>query len=168
MTLSALTDRLSRALLAIAALWAFALAFYILADVIGRGLLGRPLVGTPEIVRNSIVMIALLQAPYAVRSGAMLRADFILNILPKVAQRAVNGAGYLLAVAVFGALVWGSLEPAIEAWQRNEFDGMGAVQVPVWPVRWAMVFTGAIVVVNYLLLAWREFRPPLPGTEDGA
>ena len=44
--------------------------------------------------------------------------------------------------------MWGSLEPAIVAWQRNEFDGMGAVQVPVWPVRWAMVFTGAIVVVN--------------------
>ena len=77
MNLITFSDRISKALMVLAAMWAFALTFLILADVIGRGVFSAPINGTAELVTASIVIIVFLQAGYAIRSRSMLRADFL-------------------------------------------------------------------------------------------
>ena len=82
MNLITISDRLSKALMVLAAVWAFGLTFMILADIIGRGAFDAPINGTPELVTASIVIIVFLQAGYAIRSRSMLRADFLVEHLP--------------------------------------------------------------------------------------
>ena len=82
MALIRLTDRLTKFLMIFGAVWAFFLCFFILADIISRAL-NMPISGTKEIVANSVVMIVFMQVGFAVRSQSMLRADFLVVMMPR-------------------------------------------------------------------------------------
>lgn len=153
------SQRLSKLLMVIAAMWAFLLAFYILVDVVGRSF-GFPLRGTHEVVKNSIVIIAFMQAAYCVSSRSMLRADFMLHLIGGTPERIINTAGYILGAVFFAALFWGTKDPAIHAIVTGEFEGEGALRVPTWPARVAVLLTSALLVVNYSILALKEILQP--------
>ncbi|MCC7486724.1 MAG: TRAP transporter small permease [Burkholderiales bacterium] len=163
-----LNDWIARALLAAAALLAFLLCFLVCADVIGRVVFNSPVKGTPEIVSGSIVMILWLQAAYAIRSGGMIWVDAVHVYLPAPVKRACDLFGALLGVAFFSLIVWGSVEPAHYAWVSGEFEGEGALRVPVWPARFLVVLGSFLAAFNYLLLALERARslvsgaPPAP------
>jgi TRAP-type C4-dicarboxylate transport system permease small subunit len=154
MSLVTLSDRLAKALMLLAAFWAFVLCFIILTDIIGRGVFNAPLHGTKEIVANSIVIIVFLQAGYAIRSRSMLRADFLVNTMPASVQKVMLLIGYLLGAAFFAIMITGGWDPAIRSFVNDEFEGEGALRVPVWPARWLVVIGGALAIINYLVLAW--------------
>ncbi|MDH5749963.1 MAG: TRAP transporter small permease, partial [Rhodospirillales bacterium] len=126
-------EKLNRALMVLAAFWAFVLAINISLDVIGRGMFNQPLTGTHEIIRNSIAMITFLQVAYAVQSKSMLRADFLLHLFPDRLNRVLNSLGYLTGAVIFGLVVYGCFDPLMTAIERNEYEGDGALRVPVWP-----------------------------------
>jgi TRAP-type C4-dicarboxylate transport system permease small subunit len=149
------SNRLSRWLMVVAAIWAFLLAFYILADVVGR-FFGFPLRGTHEVVKNSIVMIAFMQAAYCVASRSMLRADVLLHWIGGKPERIINSAGFILGALFFAALFIGTMEPAWHAIVSGEFEGEGALRVPTWPARVVVLLTSALLVVNYSMLALKE------------
>ena len=153
-----LNDWIVRALLVIAAMLAFLLSFLVVADVIGRVIFNSPVKGTPEIVSFSIVIILWLQTAYAIRSGGMLRVDAFVSALPPRARGALEVAGALLGAAFFALVLWGSFEPAAHAWNSNEFEGEGALRVPVWPARFLIILGAALAVLNYLILAVERAR----------
>ena len=155
MILIRLADGLTRVLMVLAAGWAFVLCFFILADIIFRAA-NVPLQGTKEIVANSVVMIVFLQVGYAVRSGSMLRADFLVVALGPRVQRVIMVAGLLLGAALFLFLTNAAILPAERSFLNGEFDGEGALRVPVWPARWMIVFGSALAALNYLILAGIE------------
>ncbi len=59
-------------------------------------------------------------------------------------------ASGLLGAAFFILIVWGCFEPALHSWVSNEFEGEGALRVPVWPARFVVMFGAALVVAIYL------------------
>ena len=160
MSIIKLSDSLTRALLVLAALWAFVLTFFIIADIVGRSVFNSPVYGVPEIVMNSIVMIVFLQAGYAIRSGAMLRADFLAQRFPPLFGRVALAVGYLLGAAFFAMILFGGWEAAIRSWVAGEYEGEGALRVPAWPTRWTILVGSALACFNYLLMAYLDiFRP---------
>jgi TRAP-type C4-dicarboxylate transport system permease small subunit len=163
MSIVQLSDRIAKTMMVLAAAWAFILTFIIMADITSRGLFNNPLNGTREIVANSIVMIVFLQAGFAIRSGSMLRADFLVAILPEKARRFVLLIGYLLGAAFFLTIFMGGWEFAIDSWVGGEFEGEGALRVPSWPTRFMILIGSALATLNYLVLAYIDVfcaRPP--------
>ena len=167
-----INDWIARALLMVAAVLAFSLCFLVCADVIGRVVFNSPVKGTPEIVSFSIVIILWLQAAYAIRSGGMIWVDALHVHLPARAQRGCEVLGALLGIAFFALICWGSIDPALYAWRSNEFEGEGALRVPVWPARFLVVLGSFLAAFNYLLLAIERLRalvfgspPPPPSSE---
>jgi TRAP-type C4-dicarboxylate transport system permease small subunit len=145
-----INDRLVHVLLAAAALLTFALSFLVVADVIGRGGFNSPVKGTPEMVSMSIVIITFLLAGYAVHSGAMLRTDVLAGLVgPRLYVFSALASG-LLGAAFFALIVWGSIEPLHHAWASGEFEGEGALRVPVWPARFVVMFGALLVALIYL------------------
>ena len=143
-----------------AAGWAFVLTFIILADIVGRNLFNYPVPGVREIVANSIVMIVFLQAGYAIRSRAMLRADFLAKRFHPFVGRVVLAIGYLLGAAFFSMILIGSWDSAINSWVAGEYEGEGALRVPAWPTRFTILFGSAVATISYLLMAYLDiFRP---------
>lgn len=163
-----LNEWFTRALLVIAATLAFLLSFLVVADVVGRVIFNSPVKGTPEIVSFSIVIILWLQTAYAIRSGGMLHVTAFVEMLPPRARRALEVAGALLGAAFFALVLWGSFEPAAHAWNSNEFEGEGALRVPVWPARFLIILGAALAVLNYLILAVERARAFRAGRASGA
>ena len=157
------TERLVHSLLAVAAAIIFLLSFLIVADVVGRGLFNSPVKGTPEIVSMSIVIICFLLAAYAVQSGAMLRTDVVVGMFGTRGQAFADFLSGLLGAAFFILIVWGSVEPALHSWTSNEFEGEGALRVPVWPARFIVMAGAVLVVAIYIgqafLALFAMFRP---------
>ncbi len=152
MALVRLSDRLTKFLMILGALWAFVLCFFILAEIVSRAI-NMPISGTKEIVANSVVMIVFLQVGYAVRSNSMLRADFLVLAMPRWAQKALLIFAFALGAALFFFLLKAGIKPAIRSFENWEFDGEGALRVPVWPTRWMIIFGAGLAGINYVLLA---------------
>ncbi|MBL6959013.1 MAG: TRAP transporter small permease, partial [Rhodospirillales bacterium] len=162
MSIVQLSDKLSKFLMVVAAAWAFGLTFVILSDIIGRGVFNAPVYGVREIVMNSIVIIVFLQAGYAIRSRCMLKADFLITKFPEGFQRIAKAVGYLLGAAFFLLIIIGTVEPAIYAWTAGEYEGEGALRVPVWPTKFMILFGSAVAMSNYLIMTYLDlFRPEL-------
>ena len=144
------SDRLSKFLMVLAALWAFVLTFIIMSDIIGRGAFNSPVYGVREIVMNSIVIIVFLQAGYAIRSRSMLKADFLVDHFPPLAKKIALAVGYLLGAGFFLTVVIGSIDSAIFFANELEKEGLPAKEVLnlvldsaekhgyKWPVRYVI------------------------------
>jgi TRAP-type C4-dicarboxylate transport system permease small subunit len=155
MPLIRFADRLTQALMVLAAAWAFLLCFIILADIVFRAL-NTPLQGTKEIVANSVVMIVFLQVGFAVRSRSMLSADFLLHLFSPRLRAILAVLGYLLGALLFLLFLKGGIDPALRSFANGEFDGEGALRVPVWPTRFMILLGSAVAAFNYLVLALIE------------
>jgi len=136
----------------LAAFWAFVLCFITLADIIFRAL-NYPLQGTKEMIANSVVIIVFLQLGFAIRSRSMLGADFLVNFFGDNTRRVLAIFGFLLGAVFFAILFKGGITPALRSFANGEFDGEGALRVPVWPARFTILIGSALAVVNYLALA---------------
>jgi len=155
MILVRMSDRLTKFLMILGAIWAFVLCFFILADIIFRAI-NIPISGTKEIVANSVVIIVFMQVGFAVRSQSMLRADFLVVTLPKPLQKALLIFAYLLGAALFFFLLKAGITPALRSFAGGEFDGEGALKVAVWPARFSILIGAALAGVNYVLLSLVE------------
>ena len=145
-------DGLTKLLMIVGAVWAFFLCFFILADIIMRAL-NMPISGTKEIVANSVVIIVFMQVGFAVRSDSMLRADFLVTAMPKPVQKALLIFAFILGAILFFFLLKAAITPALRSFANGEFDGEGALRVPVWPARWMIIFGAGLAGLNYALLA---------------
>ncbi|WP_420011541.1 TRAP transporter small permease [Tateyamaria sp.] len=152
MALVRISDQLTKLLMILGAVWAFFLCFFILADIITRAM-NMPISGTKEIVANSVVMIVFLQIGYAVRSQSMLRADFLVEMMPQIVQKLLLILAFALGAALFFFLLKAGIKPAVRSFVNGEFDGEGALRVPVWPTRWMIIFGAGMAGINYTLLA---------------
>lgn len=158
-----LNARLAYVLLAVAALLAFSLSFLVVADVIGRSFFDKPVKGTPEMVSMSIVITTFLLAGYAVQSRSMIRTDALVGALGPRGHVLSSLLTGVLGTAFFGLIVWGSYEPALHAWTSGEFEGEGALRVPVWPARVVVLLGAFLVAVTYLSQAVSDLVALLRG-----
>ncbi|MFO0125329.1 MAG: TRAP transporter small permease, partial [Betaproteobacteria bacterium] len=167
-TLRHLNDRLTQVLLVLDAVLAFLLCFLVVADVVGRVVFNRPVKGTTEIVSLSIVIICYLQTGFAIRSGGMLHVDMFVSRAGPRGQSLLAAVAALAGLVFFGLICWGSFEGAAHAWNSNEFEGEGALRVPVWPARFVLILGTAIAAFNYALLLVQHLLSAAQGTAPQA
>lgn len=158
-------DRVGEGLLVCAALLGFCLAFVVCTDVGGRYFFNTPLKGTPELVSMAIVIIAYLQACYAIRSGGMIAVDAFYVSYPTRLKSLVSMIGSILGVCLFALICFGSVERAIDAWATGEYEGEGALRVPAWPAKFVLVLGTALASLSYLTLALKQLSSLVRGTE---
>ncbi|MCY1560059.1 hypothetical protein D9M68_971530 [compost metagenome] len=72
----------------------------------------------------------------------------------------------LAGLVFFAVICYGSIEGSLHAWTSNEFEGEGALRVPVWPARFVVVLGTFMASVSYLLMLLQNVdnaihgRPP--------
>jgi len=155
-------------LMVLAAALAFSLCFLVVADVLGRVVFNHPVQGTPEIISLSIVIICFLQTGFAIRSGGMLRVEALTSHLPPALNRVLLAIGALLGVLFFGVILYGSLDGAGYAWSSNEYEGEGALRVPVWPAKFVIVLGCTLATINYLIIFIKVLRGSVSNEEIGS
>ncbi|MBS4048363.1 MAG: TRAP transporter small permease [Alphaproteobacteria bacterium] len=154
--------RLLGAMNALGTVWIFLLMVLINTDILGRELFSAPVRGTTELLSLSIVGIVFLQLGHALMSGRMTRSDMVIeNLLiarPRIG-RALQGVFNLLGVAFLVIIFWGSLALFEEALEIGEYVGAaGDFTAPTWPIRLLILIGSAATGLQYLIMAWQDFR----------
>lgn len=161
--LDALNARIVRALLAAAAVIIFLLGFLVCADVLGRAVFNSPVKGTPEMVSMSIVIICFLLAGYSVQSGGMIYTDVFASMFGVRGLAVAQLLSAVLGILFFGLVIWGSYEPMLHAIVSGEYEGEGALRVPVWPARSIVVIGSVLVVASYAMHGLRAINAFITG-----
>ena len=65
---------------------------------------------------------------------------------------------------LFALICWGGLDGAAHAWTSGEYEGEGALRIPAWPARFAIVGGTALAALSYLILMLRQVDAFLRGT----
>jgi TRAP-type C4-dicarboxylate transport system permease small subunit len=156
-------DWVSKALMVIAAVLAFLLCFLVVGDVSGRVFFGSPIKGTTEVISLAIVTICFLQAGYAIRSGGMLNVDTVVIKFSPRWQSIFGVLGAFAGMFFFAFLCYGTFEGAVHAWASNEFEGEGAMRVPVWPARFVIVLGTGLAALCYLILMVQNLERAIKG-----
>ena len=152
----------------IAAAWLLVLAFVILYDVIGRAVFNSPFAGAREILGNSVVAILFLQVPLAIHRGNMLRTTLIYDLTGPNGKRVIDIITFSLGVGFFVAMGVGGWADMITGWRIREFEGIGALEIPVYPIRTIAVFLSFFGAIVYLAMAaeilgnWIRGADPTP------
>lgn len=154
---------IAKSLLMLASVLAFALCFLVVADVVGRAAFNHPVQGTPEIVSSSIVVICYFMAAYAILSGGMMEVTLVTDNVPPVVRALLVFLSCLLGAALFGLIGWGGIERFMTAWTSGAYEGEGALRVPTWPVRLAVLVGSTLAALAYVILAVRAVRAALRG-----
>ena len=121
------------------------------ADIVGRNLFDHPIVGTIEIAKTSIVAIAFLTLPYAMRRGSHVRSTVLLSRLAPKPFLAMTSLSCILGAVLFALIAYASWEPMRFAIESGSFEGEGALRVPTWPTRVVIVVGSVVMAVECLL-----------------
>lgn len=166
----ALLVGIARSIHVLSALWVLLLAAIIFVDVIGRVAFNSPFMGASEIIKNSVVSIALLQLPLAILMGSMLRTDVLSERFGPLGQKILRTLACLLGVAIFTLIAIAGWQPATSAFAVGEYEGEGAMRIPTWPVRFLLVSTCLLAAVCYLvvmILDWAGVPPQRIAAMEG-
>lgn len=158
--------RLARIIHVISAFWVVLLALIIFVDVTGRQLFNLPLTGAAEIIKNSVVSITFLQLPLAIYRGGMIRTTLVYDRLGEDGKRLIRTFAGVLGLLFFLAVVIGSWEPFLQAWEINEYEGEGALRVPTYPVRFLVIVTSAFSAFVYFYLMFLDWTGGSPDEES--
>lgn len=141
--------------------WVFILLVIINLDIFSRFLFNRPIRGIPEIVSLSIVALVFMQIAHTLKVGRLTRSETLLNILKAKSPRAASileGIFHLVGAGLFAIILQGSYAMFIKAWTIDEYVGAeGDFMAPIWPVKLIILVGSAVAIIQFLLLALRDF-----------
>ena len=140
----------------IAAIWLILVALTIFAEVTFRNL--GIFLGADQIVQNSVPAIVFLQVPFAIVSGTMLRTTLIYEFCSKNSKMVINVLSFLIGIMLFIGVAVGGWTDMIKGWEIKEYQGIGAIEFPVYIVRTVIIFAAIIIVYIYASLIIDQFR----------
>ena len=151
-----MVKKLSEILQSIAAIWLVFVAFTIIAEVAFRkfGLF----LGADQIVQNSVPAIVFLQVPFAIVSGTMLRTTLIYEFCSKNGKKIINILSFAIGIMLFIGISVGGWTDMIKGWEIREYQGIGAIEFPVYIVRSVIIFASIMIVFIYSILIFNEFK----------
>ena len=139
----------------VAAIWLILVAITIFAEVTFRNF--GLFLGADQIVQNSVPAIVFLQVPFAIASGTMLRTTLIFDFFKERGKRIVNRISYIIGVLLFTGIAVGGWTDMIKGWEIGEYQGIGAIEFPVYPIRTVIIFSSIIIVIIYSTLIIKTF-----------
>lgn len=125
------------------------IALATVADVAGREIFGSPIAGVVELCSVLLVMVVFLSFGAAQLEGAHIRVTLLTDRLPGRWQYWIN-VGVLILCSIFLlALVWISLERAVDSVSVGE-QRFGLIRIPIWPARITVVVGWLIWLIALL------------------
>ena len=157
--IEASVDRMTNGLMWVACLAGFMMMMHVTIDVAGRVLFNNPLEGTIEIASGYyMVAVSFLPLAYVSRhEGQIIVELFTRNLSPPRLARldAIVNVITIIYVAVFA---WHTGIMAVEQTEVGEIWEMGDQFIDVWPSRWLLPISFAMLAVYLAARTVRDLR----------
>lgn len=149
--LSRLPDNLSISLHVLGSIWMFILMFITTCDVFLRAVANYPIPGVVEFLKVSLVYICFLLLPESTIQKKHIRSDIFVRKMGSGFQYILAIFRFLFGFLLMIAILVGTWDKMIVAWQIWEYEGDGSVRIPMAPLR-------ATIVISSSLVAYFFFR----------
>ena len=106
----------------------------VFGDVVGRNFFNRPITGVPELVKVGVVMFTFMGIAWALRTNRHIRSDLLPSRLGTRGQEILGLIRHLCFAAVCVLIMISTWSPMIRSWQMLQYEGEGALRVPVYPL----------------------------------
>jgi TRAP-type C4-dicarboxylate transport system permease small subunit len=119
---------------ALASFGIFLVMVFVCTDVVGRVFFNSPIMGTSEVVKVGVVGLVFMQVPWAFWENRHIRSDLIAG---RLGPRGQIFAALVRNVIAFSAMLFiflANWKPMMKAWKILEYEGEGALHVPVYPL----------------------------------
>jgi TRAP-type mannitol/chloroaromatic compound transport system permease small subunit len=138
------------------------MAIAVNADILGRDLFNQPVPGVTEFLGLSIVAVVFLQMANTLREDRHVSNDLIMAAVAKRWPRTAllfYGLFHLIGALLMALIVWFVIPTFVENYEGNYYRGTaGYIEIPVWPFMLVVLIGAATAMIQYVLLAVREFR----------
>lgn len=138
----------------------------VVIDVVGT-LFNKPLIGVNEFMQLSLPGIVFLQLANTLREDRQIASDVFIRGLQRRSPRTTKilyGTYNLIGAVFMGFLAWLMYPKAVQAYAENFTRGaQGIIEIPQWPSMALVVFGGAIMAVQYLIHAIRDYLAAVNG-----
>ncbi len=145
------------------------IAVFVVIDVIGL-LFRRPLVGVNEFMELSLPGIVFLQAANTLRENRQISSEVFIERLQRRKPRLTKflyGCYNLIGAVFLAGIAWLLYPKALQAYTGGFTRGaQGIIEIPQWPSMALVVFGGAVMAIQYLLHALRDYRAAITGDTD--
>lgn len=162
-------DDITSVMNSIGTAWVFVLLIIINLDIGGRALLNHPIRGVPEIVALSITACVFLQLAHTLKVGRLTRSDLFLKWLQKRHPgigNVVQGLHHLVGALLMLILFKASIPLFGKAWRLGVYVGAeGDFMAPVWPVKLIIIVGCVAAAIQFMLLAWGDFKSFIKGRQ---
>lgn len=124
-------------------------------DVIARAVFGRPTQWVFELTKQFYAAHFMLLGGYALLHNAHVRVDLLRERLSSRANHFLELIGFLVFFAPFIAvMLWYGWRFAARSWRAGETT-WGVVQMPVYPIKTAIVVAAVLLAIQAVLLVIR-------------
>ena len=135
-------------------------------QVVLREILNLPFIGAEELTRFMLICVVFVTFPYVVASGANIRLEEGLHLLPRAVQRVLH-----VTIAGTGALTLAVAAVAIAvATMRNLQNATPTLGIPYW-IFFSASFLGFLfAAIEFALQLWKALldKPPYIAFADEA
>lgn len=122
---------------------------FLIIDLISRGL-SEPVYGVAEMAMFTMIAIVYLGLPHAEATRSHVRVDFIVEHLPPRVRAVLEFFVHVLASITVAIVLYAVAKNALIAFDRSQAVA-GPVPLVVWPVKFVMVLSLALYLVQLLL-----------------
>lgn len=127
---------------------ALAFAFIIIYDVFMRYVLHQPTRWGFDVSKQLYGFYFLMLGAYALRHQSHVRVDLLINTFSPSLRKIIELAGYVIFFFPFTwVFLTRSYDFALRSFQQGETT-YGAVQLPVYPLKMAMVVAAALLLIQ--------------------
>jgi TRAP-type mannitol/chloroaromatic compound transport system permease small subunit len=124
-------------------------------DVIARAVFGRPTQWVFELTKQLYAAHFMLLGGYALLHNAHIRVDLLRERLSERANHILELIGFLVFFTPFIAIMlWYGWRFAARSWAAGETT-WGVVQMPVYPIKTAIVVAAVLLTIQAVLLVIR-------------
>jgi len=143
-----IVDHFNRWLINLLALFFGLVTLLTIYQVFARYVLKSPLVWSEEIIRYAMIWIVLLGTVVALRKGLLVSVEIVLHLVPGKIKKVFEVLIVILNIYFFFLFIkYGMTIVEITSAQK-----VGALDLPVAVIYWAVPVTGVIGIINSLVV----------------
>ena len=82
----------------------------------------------------------------------------IYEFCSKNGKKIINILSFLIGIMLFIGISVGGWTDMIKGWEIKEYQGIGAIEFPVYIIRTVIIFASIMIVFIYASLVFNEFK----------
>lgn len=139
------------------------MALQIVVDVFMRNVVGAGFPATADLVsKYYMIAVSFLPVAFSEIRRRHVEASIFTDMMPRGTHPPLYALGFILSLAAYGILAWGTAREAMVQTSRGAYVEAGTILFPTWPGYWILpvcfVLMGLVLAMRLIQVLTGRFQ----------